>query len=159
MHVLCDPYSNRCKQIPIVLVLGVATSATTIFQTLSVNETTRIKLSVFTSQTSNESLNTIIEEILLSPVVPFLLSGKVLKLLKNIFLYYDFTTTVFLKGYKYCMLEHYSQGNAFSVCTSSLSRSVLHKSTFGIRNFNKNILFDNIFQINGANRWSHTRRS
>lgn len=115
--------SNYCNKMPIVLIIGVATSTSTIFQSLSVSETTRIKLRVFTSQSASSTLNTIIDDILLTPKSPFHLSGYALRNLTDVFLFYDFTTTEFMKSFKFCMLEHYSQGNEYSICSSTYARA------------------------------------
>lgn len=108
---------------PIVLILGVATLTSTIFQSLSVNETTKIKLRVFSSQSAVVSFNKIVEDILLTPKLPFQLSGHVLRRLSDVFLFYDFTVSQFLESFKLCMHEHFSQGNEYSLCSSSFGNT------------------------------------
>lgn len=120
-HFAC---SNRCNPLPIVLILGVATATKTIFQTLSAAETTRIKIRVFTSQPATTTLNTITADILLTPKLPFHLSGYILRNMMDVYICYDFTITEFMKSFKYCLLEHYSQGNEYSLCTTSYARSL-----------------------------------
>lgn len=83
------------------------------------NETTQIKLCVFSSQSAVTSLSKIVEEILLTPEMSFHLSGHVLRSMSDVFLSYDFTISQFIESIKYSMLEHFSQGDEYSLCSSS----------------------------------------
>lgn len=103
--------------------LGVATTTASIFHTLSFAETTRIKLHAFSSQSAVESLNRIVDEIVLSPRMAFLMSGKIFSYLTSVFLSFDLTTKEFMRSMRYCMLEHFSRGNAFAVCSPSHTRA------------------------------------
>lgn len=116
--------SNHINDLPIVLILGVATSMSSIFHTLSFTQTTRIKLREFASQSPVIRLNQIIEDIVLTPKSSFHLSNKLFAYLTDVFLFYDLTTTEFIKSFKLCMLEHYSQGNAYAICAPTYEQSV-----------------------------------
>uniref|UniRef100_A0A1A9ZR96 Origin recognition complex subunit 3 n=1 Tax=Glossina pallidipes TaxID=7398 RepID=A0A1A9ZR96_GLOPL len=116
--------SSHCVELSIFLVLGIATSVNAIHGTLPYHVTNKMKLRVFQTQTAPIILNEILEKVILSSEYGIHLSGKVLKFLTNIFLYYDFSINGFIQAFKYCLLEHYFQGNAYSLCTnysSSLS--------------------------------------
>ncbi|KAL9913014.1 origin recognition complex subunit 3 isoform 1-T1 [Glossina fuscipes fuscipes] len=117
--------SSHCVELSIFLVLGIATSINAIHGTLPYHVTSKIKLRVFETQTAPVILNEILEKVILSTEYGFHLSGKVFKFLTNIFLYYDFSINGFIQAFKYCLLEHYFQGNAYSLCTN-YSASLSH---------------------------------
>lgn len=100
-----------------MLILGVATSTTALLNTLSFTETTRINLRVFSSQPPNQIFDQIFDSILLTPNCPFQLSRNVLEYLKDVFMFYDLTAKNFLRSIDYCLLDHYSNGNAYAVCS------------------------------------------
>lgn len=100
-----------------MLILGVATSTTALLNTLSFTETTRINLRVFTGQPPHQILDQIFDSILLTPICPFKLSRNVLEYLKDVFTFYDLTAKNFKRSVDYCLLDHYSNGNAYAVCS------------------------------------------
>lgn len=104
------------SQIPLVLVFGVATTVGALENTLPLQFTSKAKFHVFKAQSSINNLNSIVEKIVLDPKNHFMLSGKTLQLLVEIFLFYDFSITGFVQGLKFAMLEHFSSGNANSLC-------------------------------------------
>lgn len=104
------------------MILGVATTTEAIFHTLSFNETTRIKLHAFSSQSPMQIIDRIIDEIILSPLTAFHLSGKVFSYLINVFLSYDLTVKEFVRSIRFCMLSHYSEGDAYAICAQSYQR-------------------------------------
>lgn len=123
------------SQIPLVLVFGVATTVHALENALPLQFTSKAKFHVFKSQSSINNLNSIVEKIVLDPRNHFLLSGKTLQLLVEIFLFYDFSITGFVQGLKvsgmtfcrrasftplssfqFAMLEHFSGGTPYSLC-------------------------------------------
>lgn len=100
-----------------MLILGVATSTTALLNTLSFTETTRINLRIFSGNPANQILDQIFDGILLTPICPFQLSRNVLEYLKDVFMFYDLTAKNFLRSIDYCLLDHYSNGNAYAVCS------------------------------------------
>lgn len=115
--------SNHCGELPFVLILGVATSTTALLNSLSFNETICMKLKAFTSQPSNQILDQILDNIILTPKCPFQLSSHVLEYLKSVFVFYDLTTKNFLKSVHYCLLDQYAHGNAYSVCATTFEQA------------------------------------
>ncbi|XP_037944547.1 origin recognition complex subunit 3 [Teleopsis dalmanni] len=109
--------ANRA-QLPFVLILGIATGVSAVHSALPYNVTCKIKLRIFQTQAALVGLNDIVDKVILSPKYAFHLSGKALKFLTHIFLYYDFSLNGFIQGFKYCLMEHYFQGNAYALCTS-----------------------------------------
>lgn len=116
-------FSNHCKQLPFVLILGVATSTTALLNTLSFNETTRIKLRVFSGQPSNQILDQYFDDVILTPKCPFQLASNVLDYLKSVFIFYDLTAKNFLRATRYCLLDQYSRGNAYAVCATTFKQA------------------------------------
>uniref|UniRef100_A0A182T4R9 Origin recognition complex subunit 3 n=1 Tax=Anopheles maculatus TaxID=74869 RepID=A0A182T4R9_9DIPT len=104
--IILDSYATK---LPFVLVFGVATDISTIHNVLPYHVTSKIKISVFQSEPSATNLNNILNEVLLTPYCPFHLSGKVFKLLVDIFLFYDFSINGFIQGFKYALMDHYFQ--------------------------------------------------
>lgn len=88
------------SQIPLVLVFGVATTVAALENTLPLQFTSKAKFHVFKSQSSINNLNLIVERIVLNPRNHFMLSGKTLQLLVEIFLFYDFSISGFIQGLK-----------------------------------------------------------
>ncbi|EAA07165.2 AGAP010406-PA [Anopheles gambiae str. PEST] len=104
--LILDSYATT---LPFVLVFGVATAISTIHNVLPYHVTSKIKLSIFQSEPSATNLNKILDEVLLTAFCPFHLSGKVFKLLLDIFLFYDFSVNGFIQGFKFAFLDHYFQ--------------------------------------------------
>ncbi|XP_017465755.1 PREDICTED: origin recognition complex subunit 3 [Rhagoletis zephyria] len=104
--------------LPFVLIFGVATAVSAIHNALPYHVTSKVKLCVFKTQTAPVCLNEILEHVILSPRYAFHLSGKAFKFLTHIFLYYDFSIHGFIQGYKYCLMEHFLQGNAYALCSN-----------------------------------------
>lgn len=88
------------SQIPLVLIFGVATTVNALENALPLQFTSKAKFHVFKSQSSIHNLNRIVEDVLLNPMNNFQLSGRVLQLLTEIFLFYDFSITGFIQGFK-----------------------------------------------------------
>lgn len=100
-----------------------ATSTAALLNTLSFNETTRIKLREFSGQPSNQILNQIFDDIILTPKCPFQLASNVLDYLKSVFIFYDLTAKNFLRATHYCLLDQYSRGNAYAVCATTFKQA------------------------------------
>lgn len=110
--------SDYSLRIPIVLILGVATGISEIHGALSYHVTSKIKIRIFQTQSAPLGLNEILERVILSPSHQFLLSGKAFQFLTDVFLFYDFSISGFIQSFRYCLLEHFMQGNATALCTN-----------------------------------------
>ncbi|XP_055372601.1 origin recognition complex subunit 3 [Condylostylus longicornis] len=108
--------NSYCDRISFVLILGVATAVCAIHNTLSYRVISKVKLKIFQTNSVMNSFNKIFDEVVLSPKYSFNLSGKILKFLSDIFLFYDFSINGFINEFKYCLLEHFLQDNVFSLC-------------------------------------------
>lgn len=98
--------SSYTDRLPLVLVVGIATAFKTLHNVLPAYITNKLDTNVFQSESSTVMLNKILDEVILTHHSPFHLSGKSLKILMDIFLFYDYSLHSFVKGYKAFMLEH-----------------------------------------------------
>lgn len=103
ISIMCS-YANR---LPFVLVVGIATAFKALHNVLPPHVVNQMYTKVFRAETSTVMLNRILEEVILTPHNPVQLSGKALKILMDIFLFYDYSLHSFVKGYKAFMLEHF----------------------------------------------------
>lgn len=104
ISILC----SCASRLPLVVVLGIATSFTTLHSVLPSHISNKLDSNVFQSDSSTSMLNRILEEVILTHHSPFHLSGKSFKILLDIFLFYDYSLHSFIQGYKLFMLEHFS---------------------------------------------------
>lgn len=107
-------YHNR---LPIMLILGVATAFQTIHNVLPFHITSKMTANIFQAESSTSMLNRILDEIILTHHSPFFLSGKSFKILMDIFLFYDYSLSSFIQGFKVFMLEQFTSniGNSMYV--------------------------------------------
>lgn len=103
ISIMCS-YTNR---LPLVLVIGIATAFKALHNVLPPHITDKMDVNVFRAETSTVMLNKILDEVVLTPHSPVQLSGKALKILMDIFLFYDYSLHSFVKGYKAFLLEHF----------------------------------------------------
>ncbi|XP_072912496.1 origin recognition complex subunit 3 isoform X1 [Hemitrygon akajei] len=109
--------SNYIQHLPLVLVFGLATSPITIHRMLSQSVSSLLCIELFQSLSCTDHLATVIDKLVLTAKFPFKLSGKVLQVLNNIFLYHDFSAKNFVKGVQLSLLEHfYSEPLSFLCC-------------------------------------------
>lgn len=104
---LIDIMCHYSQRLPFVLIVGIATSLKSLHNVLPPHITNKMSTSVFQAETSTVMLNKILEEVILTPHSPVQLSGKSLKILMDIFLFYDYSLHGFVKGYKVFMMEHF----------------------------------------------------
>lgn len=86
--------------LPFVIIFGVATSLAAVHKTLPYQVSSKLNMQVFSSQSSAEYLNSILNNVLLSENCPFHLGGKVFTLFTDIFLFYDFSVSGFIQNFK-----------------------------------------------------------
>ncbi|XP_053566504.1 origin recognition complex subunit 3 isoform X2 [Bombina bombina] len=99
--------SRYIKNLPMVLVFGIATSPMMIHRLLSHSVSSLLCIELFQSLSCTEHLATVVDKLLLSNHFPFKLSGKVLQVLITIFLYHDFSVRNFIKGLQLSVEEHF----------------------------------------------------
>lgn len=101
------------EQLPFVFIFGIATSVYTIHSMIPYHVTNKISVRTFQREPVATLLNKIIANVIFTKENRFYLSEKTFQLLNNTFDLCDFSIARFFKGFKYCMLEHYSQGNSY----------------------------------------------
>uniref|UniRef100_A0A4W4F5H2 Origin recognition complex subunit 3 n=1 Tax=Electrophorus electricus TaxID=8005 RepID=A0A4W4F5H2_ELEEL len=109
-HVLQDFIficSRYIQELPLLLVFGIATSPCTIQHMLPHSVSSLLCIELFQSLSCTQHLATVIDKLILTAEFPFKLSGKVLQVLVNIFLYHDFSVRNFVKGLQLALLEHF----------------------------------------------------
>lgn len=120
IEIMCS-YSKR---LPIVLLVGITTAFKALHNILPPRITDKMSTSIFQAETATVMLNKILEKVILTPHSPVQLSGKALKILMDIFLFYDYSLHNFVKGYKTFMLEHF--------CNRPLSSLVIRMDDDGL---------------------------
>ncbi|XP_054136020.1 origin recognition complex subunit 3 isoform X2 [Melozone crissalis] len=109
--------SQHIHELPLVLIFGIATSPMIIHRLLPHSVSSLLCIELFQSLSCKEHLSTIIDKLLLTSQFPFKLGEKVLQVLINIFLYHDFSVQNFIKGFQFCIVEHfYSQPLSVLCC-------------------------------------------
>lgn len=116
-------FSNYCSRIPFTVIVGVATTTNALLNGLCYTETTRMKIRAFSAHPSNHILEQMLDQIVLTPKCSFQLASNVFEYLKGVFIFYDLTTKNFLKAIHFSLLQHYGQGNAFSLCATSFDQA------------------------------------
>ncbi|XP_056422049.1 origin recognition complex subunit 3 isoform X2 [Hyla sarda] len=108
--------SRYCKELPLVLVFGIATSPMIIHRLLSHSVSSLLCIELFPSLSCTEHLATVVDKLLLSNQFPFKLSGRVLQVLITIFLFHDFSVQNFIKGLQLSVMEHFNSQPLSVLC-------------------------------------------
>jgi len=104
--------------LPIVLVLGVATTLTTVHRALPQSVTARLTIHTFGSPNALAHLDLVVEKVIINSEIPFKLSSKVFQFLVETFLFHDFAVSHFMEGYKFILGEHFYRTPAAVLCCS-----------------------------------------
>lgn len=119
--------SNYIQRLPLVLVFGIATSPIIIHRMLTHSVSSLLCIELFQSLPCIDHLAAVIDKLVLTTKFPFKLSGKVLQVLINIFLYHDFSAKNFVKGFQLSLLEHYyTQPLSFLCCALNETNARVH---------------------------------
>ncbi|XP_014261612.1 origin recognition complex subunit 3 [Cimex lectularius] len=110
LHDFIQILSGYRDRLPIILIFGIATTITALSDILNHKTTSRLLLKTFQSQPSVYFLNNTLNKIFLTPECPFQLSRKLLQFFTNVFLFYDFSVNRFIQAIKYCLMEHFREG-------------------------------------------------
>ncbi|XP_069829657.1 origin recognition complex subunit 3 isoform X2 [Dendropsophus ebraccatus] len=108
--------SRYCKELPLVMVFGIATSPMIIHRLLSHSVSSLLCIELFQSLSCTEHLATVVDKLLLSNQFPFKLSGRVLQVLITVFLYHDFSVQNFIKGLQLSVVEHFNSQPLSVLC-------------------------------------------
>lgn len=106
---------SECS-LPLVLVLGVATTLTTVHRALPQSVTARLTIHTFGSPNALAHLDLVVEKVIINSEIPFKLSSKVFQFLVETFLFHDFAVSHFMEGYKFILGEHFYRTPAAVLC-------------------------------------------
>ncbi|KAL9154173.1 hypothetical protein ABFS82_10G097600 [Erythranthe guttata] len=106
-------------KIPIILILGVATTVDSLRSTLTSNGFLYLSVCEFTLGTPAERMDAVIEAVLLKRCQRFSVGKQVSTFLRNYFLRHDGTLTLFLRALKIAMVQH--------VCAAPFLRCTFRK--------------------------------
>ncbi|CAN0228648.1 origin recognition complex subunit 3 [Lampetra fluviatilis] len=120
---ICSQYVDR---LPLVLVLGIATSPLALHRLLPHSVSSLLCVERFQTPPATELLSSTLDQLLLTDRFLFKLSGKALQVLIGIFLYHDFSVRNFVKGLQFAMMEHFYEQPLSMLCVppSSLKAHV-----------------------------------
>ncbi|KAI3474650.1 hypothetical protein Pfo_029835 [Paulownia fortunei] len=103
-------------KIPIILILGVATTVDALRNILSSNTYLYLSVCEFTLGTPAERMDAVIEAVLLKNCESFSIGKQVSTFLRNYFLRHDGTLTLFVKALRISMVQHiYAEPLSFTV--------------------------------------------
>ncbi|XP_070190846.1 origin recognition complex subunit 3-like [Littorina saxatilis] len=111
--VTCSNYLDR---LPLVLVLGIATSVTAVHRLLPTAVSSLLCMEKFQAPPSTQYLTLLIDKILMTNKFPFKLGPKVFQLLLDMFLCHHFSVINFISAFQYCMMEHYTHNPLSQFC-------------------------------------------
>lgn len=118
LQSLISVLSARTSNLPILLVLGIATSLKSLHRMLPFHITSKLNVHVFQADSPTVMLNKVLEQVILNHNNPFQLSAKSLTVLLDTFRFYDYSLKSFIAGYRVLMLEHFYQQPHHSLCTN-----------------------------------------
>ncbi|XP_066984127.1 origin recognition complex subunit 3 [Macrobrachium rosenbergii] len=130
-HVLQDIIlicREQVRNIPFVFIFGVATTSAALHRSLSQDASSCLAMETFQAQPSTHYLNEVIDNVLMSPKVPFHLGGRTFKLLLDVFLYHDLSVKNFSRALQVCMLEHFTSSAASILCCPAANRKQVMKA-------------------------------
>ncbi|KAG8183742.1 hypothetical protein JTE90_029324 [Oedothorax gibbosus] len=111
--LLCKIYSGK---LPIVLIFGMASAMVTLHSILPQKALCCLGVETFYSVSATEFLTRIIEEVIISPDMPFKFGPKVFRLIVDTVLYHDFSISNLTYLLKFAMIEHLYGRNFTSLC-------------------------------------------
>ncbi|GIY04045.1 origin recognition complex subunit 3 [Caerostris darwini] len=108
---LCKIYSSK---LPIMLIFGMASAMVTLNSILSPKALCCLSLETFYSVSAAEYLTQIIDEVIISPELPFKFGPKMFRLIVDSVLYHDFSLSNLTYMLKFSILEHFYDKNLIS---------------------------------------------
>ncbi|XP_055939429.1 origin recognition complex subunit 3-like isoform X2 [Argiope bruennichi] len=110
---LCKIY---CGKLPIVLIFGMASSMFTLHDILPPKALCCLGLETFHSVSAAKFLTRIIEEVIISPDLPFKFGPKMFRLIVDSVLYHDFSISNLTYMLKFSLIEHFYGKTYASLC-------------------------------------------
>ncbi|GFT63224.1 origin recognition complex subunit 3 [Nephila pilipes] len=110
---LCKIYSGK---LPIVLIFGMSSAMVTLHSILPPKALLCLGLETFYSASATEYLTQIIEEVIISPDLPFKFGPKMFRLVVDSVLYHDFSVSNLTYMLKFAVIEHLYGKSFTSLC-------------------------------------------
>ncbi|XP_035220072.1 origin recognition complex subunit 3-like isoform X2 [Stegodyphus dumicola] len=110
---VCKRYAGK---LPIVLVFGMASAMVTLHSMLPQKALCCLGIETFYTTCASESLTRIIEEVIISPQMPFKMGPRVFRLIIDIVLYHDFSVLNLTHLLKYSVAEHFFGSSIAKLC-------------------------------------------
>ncbi|XP_013392318.1 origin recognition complex subunit 3-like [Lingula anatina] len=120
-HVVQDfviACSNHLAELPIVLVLGIATAVTAVHRILPSTVSALLCIEKFQAPPSTEYLTQVISKVVMTARHHFKLGPKVFRLLLDIFLYHDFSVLNYIRGLQFALMDHFYVNPLSALCCS-----------------------------------------
>nr|XP_018904679.1 PREDICTED: origin recognition complex subunit 3 [Bemisia tabaci] len=108
--------SGYGSKLPIVFIFGVASMISAVHDTLPNHVISKLSLELFKTPRSKDFLNSTIDSVFLTPDCPFMISGKVLNFLNEVFLCYDFSLKGLITSLKFCIMDHFFESGCTQYC-------------------------------------------
>lgn len=108
--------SSHLDSLPVILVLGIATSLTVIHQLLPTSVSSLLCIETFQAPSASSYLTQLMDKIIMTEDIPFRLGPKVFHFLLDVFLYHDFSILNFIMGFEYSMAEHFLSNPLSLLC-------------------------------------------
>lgn len=99
--------SDHLVDVPMVLVMGVATTVTAIHRLLPHAVSSHLSIERFQAPPAFEHLTQVLDQVIMTDDIPFKLGPKVFNLLLDIFLYHDFSVVSFVRGLQLALIDHF----------------------------------------------------
>lgn len=109
--LICSEYASN---IPFAFVIGIPTSMSSI-QRLPQTVLDKLNIENFAVASPTDYLTEVVSQILLNPNIPFKVGPRVYKLMEYSFLCHDFSISNFIKTFKFCLMEHFSDCDSASI--------------------------------------------
>ncbi|RUS17934.1 LOW QUALITY PROTEIN: origin recognition complex subunit 3 N-terminus-domain-containing protein [Endogone sp. FLAS-F59071] len=119
---ICSEYHPR---LPIILLVGIATSAETLHQALPKSALSLLRTEKFHLQRSDRWFSDVVEELFIKSPIGLKLGPKPYKFLLDHFVLYDFSMGSVVATLKYAVMHHF-YANPLSIFTNFLSTADLH---------------------------------
>lgn len=110
------PYSPHLPELPVVLVLGVATSLAAIHRTLPRHASSLLCLDALTTLPPSHTLAQLLEEVLVSPSLPFKLGPRCLHFLLHRCLASSSSLHALSQALNYALIEHFTWQPLSTLC-------------------------------------------
>lgn len=109
-------FSTRMDEMPFFFVLGVSTTQRAFHMRISRTLCARARFRTITLENPVEALDGLVDRLLVRGGLPVRLGAKPLEWLTEQFLLYTLSVQAFMRGLRFCLLEHFSTSRLSNLC-------------------------------------------